>query len=216
MDSQCGCRLFALPAEIRNHIYDLSLTVLPTEPNSAVKITRTPPSSEKPTILSLLQTCRLINEEAHSIFYHNNTLQIARWEDLGFFREVSPQRLAAIRRLEVCIVQTEHMTRLFKLMRPLCCVQELVFIRTLQHGCRRYCRCPDYFGDDPSGAKTEQWHLKTALRKTPGSLVKITIRVAALSPVTDDAAVLTFMSGKFKLEADLNEVLKQRSGRSIA
>lgn len=61
-----------LPTEIRLYIYELVLHI-PTN-NHAVRITNDPDTPRKSSILSILQTCQLINSEAETLFYTLNRL----------------------------------------------------------------------------------------------------------------------------------------------
>lgn len=60
--AQDQCRLFKLPAEIRNYIYELALAVEPDELGELFISRRLSPSED--TVLNMLGSCRLIYQEA--------------------------------------------------------------------------------------------------------------------------------------------------------
>lgn len=93
-DPQTECRLFSLPGEIRTYIYELVLTVPPNQDGRVVvpsarrkrfeaqletqsrspskvhspgKVPATVPEARRETVLRLLETCRLVNDEAAGI-----------------------------------------------------------------------------------------------------------------------------------------------------
>ncbi|KAK3708755.1 hypothetical protein LTR37_011276 [Vermiconidia calcicola] len=118
---QAHCRLFALPAEIRNDIYSLVLTS-PWPAKGALALTPTPRDPSTLTVLSLLQTCRLINDEACGLFYSTHIRVIYRmaWkkrEQLHIFtRRTSIKRLSAIPKLTVFVICMEDVSAVFKLL----------------------------------------------------------------------------------------------------
>lgn len=63
---QGQCRLFALPAELRNYVYELVLYVEPTS-TGTILITndalRSDDKRRKPTLVTMLGTCHLITEK---------------------------------------------------------------------------------------------------------------------------------------------------------
>lgn len=71
-----NCPLPALPPELRNTMYEYLLTNEPAE-GGAVTISRTATARpRRPSVLSVLQTCRQVRDEAQAIFYHENHLRI--------------------------------------------------------------------------------------------------------------------------------------------
>jgi hypothetical protein len=125
-----------LPAELRNTIYDLVLCLQPTigpDDNDNIVSVRHDRSRKekdyvpplKPSVLSILQTCRQINHEAEQVFYSSNNLRytlysfeflpirpwpvewekrfidpdVARTEGKSFIRSLGPQRRRALHAL---------------------------------------------------------------------------------------------------------------------
>lgn len=84
INPQAQSRLLALPAELRTRIYEL---VLSQPPNPKGRITirhddeRVPCGKARPSVLSLLRTCRLVYQEAAGIFYAQNELELYRREN---------------------------------------------------------------------------------------------------------------------------------------
>lgn len=84
---QTRCPLIKIASELRNYIYTLVLSVRPNE-RRTILITKTPNHPEVPTVLTLLQTCRLIRNEAQGLFYSIQRLElrardnIPEWGDL--------------------------------------------------------------------------------------------------------------------------------------
>ena len=128
---QIQCSLFQLPAEIRNEIYTLALTVTSSSPayigsynrlgNSAV-ITTNPEHPERPSVLSLLQTCRLIHDEALGIFYSTQPLHLITPNGQfisGMARALDNGRLQAIRRLKITVRHFEGLTLVLNSIRHL-------------------------------------------------------------------------------------------------
>ncbi|KAF2169111.1 hypothetical protein M409DRAFT_20339 [Zasmidium cellare ATCC 36951] len=77
---QPRCHLFRVPAELRNSIYSLALAVTPDQ-YGQVAIRRQRNKSD--SILQLLGTCRLVYQEASSLFYSEHKLRIGFLE-LGY------------------------------------------------------------------------------------------------------------------------------------
>jgi hypothetical protein len=101
---QTQCKLFALPAELRNEIYTLVLRVQPNNNDYGCIPISPLQNSTRPSVLSLLQTCRLICDEAEGIFYNCNHIEIYHRHlyhpTIGiatFIRRMSSKRLASIR-----------------------------------------------------------------------------------------------------------------------
>jgi hypothetical protein len=129
VNPQTDCLPLSLPPEMRNEIYKLVLTV-PANGQGTVEITNKPEHPEKATVLSLLQTCRTINDEAKGLFYHLNPvhlrqhgkakggLAIARHTSL-FLRTLSPGRLHCIREITVTSNWLWSFTTALKRMKPL-------------------------------------------------------------------------------------------------
>jgi hypothetical protein len=103
---QTQCKLFALPAELRNEIYTLVLRVT-TDNDGRVKLSPLQHSTT-PSVLSLLQTCRLVCDEAEGIFYNCNHVELYHrhlyYPTIGiasFLRRLSSKRLASIRKSNI-------------------------------------------------------------------------------------------------------------------
>lgn len=67
------CALLALSPELRNLIYDYVFTVTTSDGKVTMRHNDNIRSTES-SVLAFLQTCRLVNDEAAAIFYHNNHL----------------------------------------------------------------------------------------------------------------------------------------------
>ena len=65
--SQDDCPLFKLPAELRNYVWELALAVEPDK-HDRVEIRLARSRARKPSVLMILGTCRLINQEAAGMF----------------------------------------------------------------------------------------------------------------------------------------------------
>ncbi|KAK3115915.1 hypothetical protein LTR53_004246 [Teratosphaeriaceae sp. CCFEE 6253] len=101
---QIKCRLMGLPAELRNGIYQFVLTLAPDDRDHVAISDRpssyggTPPGS---TVLSLLWTCRQVNDEALGFFYSLDRLRIMNrhrdpWHDtIRFLHSLGPARRQA-------------------------------------------------------------------------------------------------------------------------
>ncbi|KAK3116117.1 hypothetical protein LTR53_003853 [Teratosphaeriaceae sp. CCFEE 6253] len=87
-------RLLNLPRELRNWIYKLVFTLPPDDDDHLTLSERR--FSTDATVLSLLQTCKQINEESSGIFYFFNRLRVAhrREDPLGQSRRASIFHLA--------------------------------------------------------------------------------------------------------------------------
>lgn len=119
INPQTACRLFGLPAEIRNEIYTLALFVGRRDEGSNAELgqqttllTKCPQHPERPSVLSLLQTCRLVLEEAHGIFYSTHWLDLDVYLEgrmrLGVFtKALSGRRLSAFRQVSVRFCNAE-------------------------------------------------------------------------------------------------------------
>ncbi len=101
----------SMPPEIRNEIYKHILTV-PINDQGTVEVTDEPEHPEQPTVLSILQTCRIVNDEAKGLFYHVNPIHLRRHSDCKgglsiarhttiFLLTLSPERLHCIRDITI-------------------------------------------------------------------------------------------------------------------
>jgi hypothetical protein len=102
IDRQDQCILFRLPAELRLRIYEQALSI-----NSpTVHLKWYPSNYLRPSILSILETCRRINAEAESIFYTINHFQYLTTRPrhaTAFSQSLSPVRRNAIRRITISV-----------------------------------------------------------------------------------------------------------------
>ncbi|KAK4503352.1 hypothetical protein PRZ48_004267 [Zasmidium cellare] len=117
VDSQTGSRLLILPGEIGTRIYELVLTVSPNDKGKVVirndehrqydlptDRSGRPATRLRPSVLAILQTCRLVYQDAAAIFYHNNRLELDRNSlYTEFLDNLSPPRLEAVRVLSVAV-----------------------------------------------------------------------------------------------------------------
>ncbi|KAK3116116.1 hypothetical protein LTR53_003852 [Teratosphaeriaceae sp. CCFEE 6253] len=109
---QTKCRLTGLPAELRNGIYQFVLTSAPDD-RDHVAISDRPSSYggtlPGSTVLSLLRTCRQVNDEALGFFYSLNRLRILNrhrdpWHDtIRFLHSPGPARRRAIKHLGISL-----------------------------------------------------------------------------------------------------------------
>lgn len=102
---QDQCSIFSLPFELRLRIYEQVLLILP-----AVQLMWHPRNSDKtvrPSVLSILETCRRIYTEAESIFYSINHFQFpiknSPTSTPDFCQTINPIRRDAIRSLTISI-----------------------------------------------------------------------------------------------------------------
>ncbi len=124
-NSQTGCGLFRLPPELRTFIFVLALTI-PVDEGKPVKLVqkhRAP--TQQPSVLSLLQTCRLVNDEAYGIFYAVNHLRFLFLDldptraCIGHRRPPSNKRMAAIEKLTIVADETQPLAYLESVCRYL-------------------------------------------------------------------------------------------------
>lgn len=124
VNSQPQSRLFTLPAEIRNHIYTLVLTVpthdeaiwSPQYSTPPILLIPYPNDPNKPTVLSLLATCRLVHDEAYGIFYSMQSLELDH-HTMPSTRLLSKQRLAAFREVTTTAYEPEELNTLLRKLR---------------------------------------------------------------------------------------------------
>jgi len=100
-----------LPAEIRNQIYQMVLTISSHEMENGVSVGISKQGTANqlhegkvvpPSILSILQTCRQAYAETYHIFYANNTLHFNNAQDLlGFLVSIGPKRYNEISSLHL-------------------------------------------------------------------------------------------------------------------
>lgn len=90
--------LLSLSPELRNEIYGYCLAVVPNA-NGTVRLSRVP--GEAPSVLALLRTCKLINEEASGLFYFLHCVELSHHEAAYVLRLFSPGRCKAIHRLAI-------------------------------------------------------------------------------------------------------------------
>ncbi|EME43629.1 hypothetical protein DOTSEDRAFT_25550 [Dothistroma septosporum NZE10] len=76
---QDACLLFTrLPAELRTCIYECVLIVQPDDEHGSVRLIRHLPGEHAPlSVLTLLETCRLIHNEALGIFFQQNRFRLS-------------------------------------------------------------------------------------------------------------------------------------------
>ncbi|KAF2483423.1 hypothetical protein BDY17DRAFT_147292 [Neohortaea acidophila] len=113
-DPQTESPLSSLPAEPRDRIYGLVLTVS-TEDGPAQLGKSSSKKQARPTCLSLIQTCRLIHSEAQTMFHAVNFFKINVDLIRSFTRRTSIDRLNCITILTVQISEkAECVTRAVK------------------------------------------------------------------------------------------------------
>lgn len=172
--SSARCGLLKLPPELRNRIYEYALTVQ----RDTVRLEFDPQRGEQ-GVLSLLQTCRQIHQEARSAFYYSNHLHIAHWRlhDEGgaiksyhnlqcFVDATSKPRLQAIRHLTLDVRGAEEITLDFRLLQP--CTN----LQSLQLRFERYCN-PKYLAKDLR--RERRFMMKQAKRLTSIEEIRIVI-----------------------------------------
>lgn len=116
MDPEKPSPFLALPPELRNRIYEYTLSVENcTIKNYTIRNRRNRELPNhwardfskrwtrvsKPLVLAILQTCHQIHDEAQCIFYCINTLLIKARDIAEFLHATSARRLRAIRNLKV-------------------------------------------------------------------------------------------------------------------
>jgi hypothetical protein len=129
--------LFSLPIELRLRIYEEVLFI----ESSEVRLKWYPANYRKklrPSVLSILETCRRIHGEAESIFYSINQFQCPiETSSLapGFFQSIGPIRRDAIRSLTVSVSSGSKALALIQDVTLLSKLQKLRIERQL---CIRY------------------------------------------------------------------------------
>ena len=172
--SQTACCLFRLPPELRNRIYDYVFTVAADD--DTVTLRRFGPprdgqGSEQAvnttvhySVLSFLQTCQAVLDEAECTFYHITNICLDHRHLSTFLRTISRERRGALRSLTCSIYYcaVEDITKVFKQ----CYQERLSRLRSLR------LLIPDDFdfgfGYDPHSVKAmerEWWFGKKALQK---------------------------------------------------
>lgn len=125
---QQTCLLFTLPAELRNYIYGLVLTVEPNAYGTVVLVHSRQGEQEIPrSVLSVLEVCRQILTEAETIFFDVNKISLRYYYRSQFdwsrptptpaFPKFGPSRAAAIRTLEILVWNGETLVLLLKQLR---------------------------------------------------------------------------------------------------
>lgn len=175
---QTECKLFSIPAEIRNHIYYLVLTVKP-EDSCRVSLTSIPAHSEQPTVLSILQTCRLVTDEAQAIFYNTNHIVLRERYDMpiaDFVRRTSLKRLSGIRNLTVIMsADLEPAAAICRVLHRLDGLTALLI--HIEHG------FDDALGSEwiLRNLKREWQFLISAARRLPSTLTEVKITMTPFS-----------------------------------
>lgn len=110
-------KLFAVPAEIRDYIYTLALTVVPNKDVTVLlSKSRVPIRNRTSSVLDLLLACRQVLSEAEGIFNAIHKLKFGYIQNVGSQKEdrfvvpmLSPARCAAIYHLDLEIWDAEYM-----------------------------------------------------------------------------------------------------------
>ena len=112
---QTQSRFFAFPPELRNEIYTF-LVLLACDSSGLVRLVKRDgprDSARRPSVLSILQTCKIVQSEAEELFYSTCSIYIDNddrsVDHIGsFIRSTSHKRLATIRNLTVAVSHIEH------------------------------------------------------------------------------------------------------------
>ncbi|KAH8812888.1 hypothetical protein F5884DRAFT_856179 [Xylogone sp. PMI_703] len=127
IDEQHQCKLFSLPAELRLRIYKQVLSI----ESPSVQLKWCPAkhrNSLRPSVLSILETCRRIYIEAEPIFYSVNHFQYPvetpRFAT-GFCKAINPNRRDAIRSLTIVVSSGSQALRIIEELIPLSKLQKL-------------------------------------------------------------------------------------------
>ena len=131
-DPQTSSRSFTLPPELRNEIYHLVFTQVSNDRKTVTLSNPSINSAKSPSALSLLQSCKLLRDEAEYLLfsgYHfcmpNNDLYTDPNTFGSFVRRTNPNRLAAIRSLEILVHFTEQLSRTFRNTKKLLSLRSL-------------------------------------------------------------------------------------------
>lgn len=146
VNPQTQCRLLQLPPELRNEIWTL---VMQCPRNNAEQFQQalltTRHNAQRPSVLSLLLTCRFIQDEAYGIFYSCQFIEVSlqkeHWARGGLkhlSKTIGPDRSVAIERLIITVDRAMEITMIFKHLRCLPRVK-LAMIEL------RVCECPRSF-----------------------------------------------------------------------
>ena len=117
---------FAIPAELRTEIYSY-LFMHACDDGGIVSLSNCPVAT--PSILSILQTCKIAQKEAEELFYHSSRLYLCNADTrvhtgslientdriACFTRSTSSRRLAAIRDLTVGVSRIEEVVQVLHL-----------------------------------------------------------------------------------------------------
>lgn len=115
---QTESRLFSLPPELRVKIYSYLFATALNKDGRITMISSFYSQPPRPTVLSILQTCKLIRNEAEDLFYSAHTLEFSElWMSadhpkgiLVFLHSLKIQRLAAVRSLCLYFGSVESIT----------------------------------------------------------------------------------------------------------
>ena len=129
-EQQCGKKLFALPPELRNRIYELLLQV-PTRDGKVtiVKFSNsylhTPARRRRQSVLSLLLVCSQIHKEAVGLFYAINHLRFVESPTgSNYLREflagVGEKRLEAVTAISFVLPESIEAAGLLWMLHRLC------------------------------------------------------------------------------------------------
>jgi len=125
MDTYDECTLLSLAPELRNRIYEYVLILdCPGKPDdcTTVPIKRiTAVNGAKPSVLSVLQTCRQICDEAQGVFYaqrlHFQFADLVRLPSnhfCGFLHTACKARLRVLQQITVRVRNAEQITTTFR------------------------------------------------------------------------------------------------------
>ena len=119
-DPQSDCRLLALPAELRNRIYEYALSPVDTRASDTRPNLVALPGflrQKQPPSLSLLQSCRQIRYETEDILYNVNQTNILDQNLRKFVRTSRKSRLDAI--ATIVLATTQPLAVVLDLMREM-------------------------------------------------------------------------------------------------
>ncbi len=130
INPQSQCPIFNLPPELRNYIWELALAVpvTPVKRGTAKVQLSKAHISRRSSVLSLLQTCRLINNDAYGLFYSNHHLEVGSTyrgpRDIiasallsECFNALGSRRLSAIEELTLVVEEVEEVTFALRISR---------------------------------------------------------------------------------------------------
>ncbi|KAK5170962.1 uncharacterized protein LTR77_004106 [Saxophila tyrrhenica] len=218
IDAQTKWRLFKLPPEVRNAIYVLVLASNATSDDGTVAIAKRTGRDLAPSVLTVLQTCRLVYSEAYGIFYSGQHLELNNNDGCAnrgqrstiifssFVERLDRSRLAAIENLTIRVSLVEDMTTVIKSARL--CVRLKHLCLQLDHQVNFAFRGPSVEDIVPPAAmRREMPWLRKAFRTLPRSLDTIGCQICLVNTSLNGVEPQEMLDARSRLEGEVTDVL---------